>query len=117
MRNAGLCKADIKATIESELEWINYARKMKMTLEPEINSEDLKMISEYDIKECQHNLNRLVIKRIREHMLNKGKQLFNYDPEEPTSIVIGDTEYGVRRKAYEQYCSDLEQIIDKYIRI
>lgn len=115
--NAARCKKEIKTVIENELGWVNYARKMKITLSPDISSEELKVISECDIQDSKEKLNSLIIERIREYMLKKGQKLFNYNPDIENPITIGDKEYGVSRKAYEDFCSDLELIIDKYIRI
>lgn len=111
------CKISIKQRLKEELGWDKYARKLKIILNPDITDNEIKMISEYDIQECKKKLNELVIERFREYMIKKGQEYYKYDPNNIGTITIGNENYGVTRKAYERFCSDLEELINKYIRI
>ena len=115
--NVRQCINSIKQRLKEELGWDKYARKLKIILNPDITDNEIKMISEYDIQECKKKLNELIIERFREYMIKKGQEYYKYDPNNTGTITIGNEDYGVTRKAYERFCSDLEELINKYIRI
>lgn len=111
------CIQCIKDNLYTRLGWISYARKMKLTLNPTITDADKEMINQINISKNQKQLNNLIINHLTEYITKKGQTYYKYDPNEPISMTIGTEDQSIKKRAYEEFCSDLEKLLDKYIRI
>lgn len=102
--------------IENRLGWKKFLRENQLSLCNDIPEHIIAEIKSNDVSSCRRQMNELTIDRIKAVMLKKGQNYYNYDPASVLTTVIGETN-NVPEQGYKEYCSNLEMLINKYIKI
>lgn len=107
-------KFEFSNLLKQELGWFNSLRGKQITINNELAKDLSEEILSIDVQRNRMNLNRIGIERVRTQLYKHGQKFYGYNPD--TTIAFG-TENTALKKTYNDYCSNVDLFIDKYIRL